>query len=754
MASSDKQILTAVKTWGNATFQKKGNYLTEIPMATDSAIGGVMPDGETLSVDENGVLSVVGGTGGGSGSNVPIATTETAGKVKPDGTTITVDEDGTIHSSASGTKGDPGDSAYDIATKNGFTGTEKQWLASLKGGDGITPTIGANGNWFIGTTDTGVKAAGKDGKSIQSITTSGNNHIIVTFTDGTTQDIGELSVDVQADFLTETGFGNLRYYNGKFQKYQNGAWVDTAATPENVLVVNMMPNPMQRIVGIFDHNIGHYKLKWLEPEDTVVDGQVICVVDKVVIRRKQNSVPQNENDGDLVIEIAKADFGNHNSEWYVDESLSPAMGDTYYYKAFTVSATGFTNAATVNETGALMAKDHFLFSFTINQETESNPAKMVSYAGDNAKFASAFMDYAADKFNYGDWESAWFIKDIKPCMLKYDGTVDYELDRTDYSKKLDGTDSDITNTTYEGNAMVGIPTVWYKVIEDGDIVKFYIANKQVDDSYHAYAHTDENGNIMPYTYMPIYNGSVVSGKLRSISGLSCMNYQSGTQEITYALANNLEGSNIWNTEVFSDRQLINILLLLIGKSTDSQTIFGNGHCTGGTSASDLLKTGTMNTKGLFWGTNGTGSGVKVFGIENWWGNVFRRLAGYINDRGVQKVKLTYGINDGSTVVGYNTDGNGYIEIENSTPVGTNGGYTNRMLFGEYGMTPKQSVGSSSTFYTDGFWFDDGQNNNYAFVGSDCYFGALAGAFCVYVSRCMVSYAEWDVGAAVSCKPLV
>ncbi len=33
------------------------------------------------------------------------------------------------------------------------------------GQDGLTPTIGENGNWFIGTTDTGVKAAGTDGQT-------------------------------------------------------------------------------------------------------------------------------------------------------------------------------------------------------------------------------------------------------------------------------------------------------------------------------------------------------------------------------------------------------------------------------------------------------------------------------------------------------------------------------------------------------------------------------------------------------------
>lgn len=62
--------------------------------------------------------------------------------------------------------GENGLSAYEIAVIYGFNGTEAEWLDSLKGenGDsGITPTIGENGNWFIGETDTGISCKGKDG---------------------------------------------------------------------------------------------------------------------------------------------------------------------------------------------------------------------------------------------------------------------------------------------------------------------------------------------------------------------------------------------------------------------------------------------------------------------------------------------------------------------------------------------------------------------------------------------------------------
>lgn len=49
-----------------------------------------------------------------------------------------------------------GKSAYEIAVGNGFKGSESEWLQSLVG---ESPTIGTNGNWFIGDTDTGVIAS-------------------------------------------------------------------------------------------------------------------------------------------------------------------------------------------------------------------------------------------------------------------------------------------------------------------------------------------------------------------------------------------------------------------------------------------------------------------------------------------------------------------------------------------------------------------------------------------------------------------
>lgn len=72
-------------------------------------------------------------------------------------------------------------------------------ILSKDAADGITPHIGENGNWYIGETDTGVKAQGEDGKdgtdgvgiasvkpTLTSMEDGGTNIITVTLTNGQT----------------------------------------------------------------------------------------------------------------------------------------------------------------------------------------------------------------------------------------------------------------------------------------------------------------------------------------------------------------------------------------------------------------------------------------------------------------------------------------------------------------------------------------------------------------------------------------
>ena len=73
-----------------------------------------------------------------------------------------------------GDKGDKGDPGQSIKGPQGLPGpqgeTGPQGPVGPKGDDGITPHIGNNGDWFIGDTDTGVEAQGPQGQAGRDFT--------------------------------------------------------------------------------------------------------------------------------------------------------------------------------------------------------------------------------------------------------------------------------------------------------------------------------------------------------------------------------------------------------------------------------------------------------------------------------------------------------------------------------------------------------------------------------------------------------
>lgn len=633
----------------------------------------------------------------------------------------------------SGIKGDNGKSAYEIAKTNGFEGTETEWLETLKGKKG----------------DPGVD--GKDGKSIKSLTKDENNNIIVTFSDNTTQDIGKLSIDISADFLTDNGFGNIRFMNSKLQYFDtnSSAWVDISVTDSNKLMVSLMPQNMRNINVFFDYNDNCVKIKFIEPADTIVDNQLLCYVTGIKIVRKLGSEPETETDGDVILDLKRKEFGKYKKNYLIDNNINATIDNTYYYKFFPYSNSGVINNNLENCV-SITIKNHVLYGFRLDQ-SESDPASMITYIGDNENFKSAKMDFENSTFDYGDWEDAWFIKGLKPCMLNYDGTVAYELDKNDYTKRSDGvTDSDITNSNFAGNAMVGIPKVYWKTdsVSDSNYIDFYISDVKIDDTYHCWAHINKKGVEIDYIYMPIYEGYMDSySRLRSLSGYTGGGSYTISKLIAGALNNNID-DDIWYIKCFSDYILIQILLMLVGKSTQTQGIFGNGNV--GTSA--RKSSGACDKNGLFFGFSNTSNSVKVFGMENWWSNIWDRIAGLIYTDSKFKVKLTYDTSDGSSVMDYNTDGTGYIEIPNSTFDGSSGNYIKSIkTYDELGVFIPSSLSgaSATTYFCDEARFSNG---GFGCIGGSGWSGTKAGIFSLLLNG--VSATDVAIGASIVCKPLL
>ena len=320
---------------------------------------------------------------------------------------------------------------------------------------------------------------------------------------------------------------------------------------------------------------------------------------------------------------------------------------------------------------------------------DSNPATRVKYLYDAVGMTPAGMNFAGGGFDYGDWGDIWFVKKNRPVMVRTDGTVDYELNHENHALKLNGGASDITKTSYGGNAMSEIPLIWVKRWTQNNYHFVVFCEEQYDDTYKAYAHTDADGNVLPVTYFPMYEGSVVNNRMRSLSGLTPTASMTDEQETTAAKQN----GDRWDKQSFSEINLMYEMCTMITCSTNSQGKFGNGN----SQSDNFLQTGTLNGKGQFFGYTSTTQAVKVFYCENFFANYWKRLRGLLLINGVYHVKA---------VPPYNSTGAGYTNT-GLTPSGTSGGYCSRMeMASDIGRIPTVASGSETTYECDGLWFNN------------------------------------------------
>ena len=340
-------------------------------------------------------------------------------------------------------------------------------------------------------------------------------------------------------------------------------------------------------------------------------------------------------------------------------------------------------------------------------------------------------------FDFGDWED-FVYKVARPVMLKTNGTVDYELDPNNQTLRKDnGLSSDVTNTNYNGNAMVEFfGFKWVKRYEDASYEYVIFSDVQFDEDYHAYAHTGADGKVKNAFYWGMFKGTNVGSKLRSIGTGSVMVNQTRNTEVTYAMGNGDQYYTIYK----SGWDYIADLLTLISKSDNSQAVFGSGRSASNNSAA--IAVGSLKDKGPFWGSSNGTSDVKVFWIEGFWGNVWEGMAGMIlaGSAGI-KVKMT---------PPYNFDGKDY-EATNIVPSGTSGGYVNlASVSDKYGYVPKVASGSETTYMCDGLWFNNSQTD-YALVGGIWNSAGLCGSRCVYLYN-LASHASASLGSRLSYLP--
>lgn len=442
-------------------------------------------------------------------------------------------------------------------------------------------------------------------------------------------------------------------------------------------------------------------LYWTDPDDSA-DGDTWG---KTVIVKKKYSCPESIEDGTIVLNCAVKN--KFKTVPYVDKQEDAT---NWYYRAFPISTNGGISNSTLNKF------DYWHYAVCIDEDNPIESESVTYLKGyDNEGYKPLKVIMGNDNSNiddnrcdWGDWKDAPFMP--RPCMLKYDGTVDYYLNPDDYTLKENGEASDVSNTAYEGNAMMEFSPVFVKAkrvvtpaSEDGQTPEssklyLYFCSHKYDDDYECYPCLKKDGTYADHFYMSIYEATNIDGKFRSLSlnRVPTTNISGGLTTCLNLAKQNGQG---WCVDLWNDADLLRCLFVLIAKRLNSRKAIGYGCCN-----YNCCATGSSDKKGMFWGTVAaqTQYGIKYFGIENFWGHNLHYCAGILSpDRATFHVKNTYSIADGTTVVDYNDTGEGYIKTGISRP---SFGYEKK-INGEKGLItmPVAVGGSNTTYYTDYFW---------------------------------------------------
>lgn len=351
-----------------------------------------------------------------------------------------------------------------------------------------------------------------------------------------------------------------------------------------------------------------------------------------------------------------------------------------------------------------------------------DPYNAVSYKNDAVGFEPLYVNQTTGDCNYGSWENV--INSLirpKPCLVKNSKVLSY-LDPNNYARTIYGSGVDIMNES-SGDVMIEFPKVAYKLEKKGNIIEFSICSQKPENdnswSYEAFLSEDGLRQERDYMYYSAYEGWIDSeNKLRSLSDkIPSVNYP---MYLYRSYADN-NGKN-YSAVSIAKRMYISMLTIMVTKSLDIKRTIGLG-------VSDLqydeginraIKSGTMNLKGLFYGSNSGKDGMKVFGIENFIGNIAEFTEGLVLVEG----NLHY-----KTTAEYNDEGKGYISIGKYPPTGS--GWVKSVNVVNQLLIPSEYDAASNSYFTSRVDMPENELSTYVCaIGGSYYTNESCGHLCM------------------------
>ena len=387
----------------------------------------------------------------------------------------------------------------------------------------------------------------------------------------------------------------------------------------------------------------------------------------------------------------------------------------------------------------------FTSSPTVPTPTTNTQAANKKYVDDNIfKLSTDYYqgpygiqwDYTTDTYRRTGARGYTAIQSqMRRCVLKADGTVNYYLNPDNSNFKEDGTSSVLTGA--DGNVMVEIPKHYIKVETVGNIDSFSVSLTPEAGYVLDPAFLKWNGTAMvevPYRYFRAYEGFVSGGKLLSVSGVTPTRSQTIATFRTQAMAN----GDGWH---LTDWNLLNTIKRLCYIEFCDFIVtkyLGEGNHTG----SDYgITTGQSNALGNR-SSNSTHNDkyMSYRGIENMYADIWEFVDG-VNINNYQ-----FYVNGNYSTFQSDVFAGDYVSKGPLTVAGAGNSLIKRCAVSvDGGFIPTVVGGSTTTFYGDALWSAAGAI--IALYGGDTNYGASGGLGALAVDGAS-SNSGVNVGAAV------
>lgn len=438
-----------------------------------------------------------------------------------------------------------------------------------------------------------------------------------------------------------------------------------------------------------------------------------------------------------------------NTDIFTNEEVQPGIevdytADTKKYISERMVETAIT---AIRSDLATVYEENYTWGFVEHMDVLS-PDNRIEYECLNRNYRPMSIDKNEHQTDYGSWGKFPSLVNNKPYMVKSSGEEDYLLDENDYTKKYDGTDSDVSNTEYDGGAFSKFIKVYVKRWIEGNDRHVRFSFIPIE-GYTPCGFIDEDGKEMDHVWIPMFYGSTVGGKMRSLSGLQPdINQNTATQNT--------------NIKAFSNRaaffagpivETIRDMLFMLFKTTDIQDACGNGNRSGYVSTASpyygVLPNAVVDG-GQFYGTTDGKSLNKIFhSIVLATYNQYQRDPYFLCVNGRFKVSTDYT---------FDLTGENYIDTGIDSPtVDANKWlypYKSKVVDGFGSIPVEPMTASTSTGYCDGVYCP--VNKNFVVVVrrfADCTCGSFAGVSALYLGG-SAGGASWALSASVLLRPPV